>query len=168
MNQHKEVFWFKTLLSMACVLSGLLAGSNVDRYVVQIPGWQHLSLLDWAAYSLHADLGNGLLLYPFEAFGSFLLLFTASAIIVFHKSLFKQIALPVHLATIFAGIGLIFTFFAASIMMSIRTMENNEMLLHKAFDKFHFWGLLRAVTRLCSFIACVWAFTKNDLNVDTL
>ena len=131
-------------------------------------GWRHLSLLDWAACSRHADLGNGFLLYPCEAFGSILLLFTVSAIIVFHKSSFKQVALPVHLATIVAGIGLIFTFFAAFIMISIRTMKNNEMLLHKAFDRFRFWGLLRAIARLCSFIACVWTFTKNDFNAEAL
>jgi hypothetical protein len=123
-----------------------------------------VSILNWAAYSRHADLGNGLFLYPLEAIGSFLLLFTASVIILFHKSLFKQVALPAHLAVVFAAIGLIFTFFAAPLMLSIRTIGNNEILLQKAFDKFQFWGMLRAIAQLLSFLACVWAFTGNFFN----
>ncbi len=161
MNRHKGVLWFKILLFTACVPSGLLVGGNVDRYVVQIPEWQHLYLLDWSAYSRYTDLGNGLLLYLFEAFRSILLLFTASAIILLHKSSFRQVALPVHLARIFTGIGLIFTFFAAPVMMSIRAMRKDEMPLNKAFDKFQFRGSFCAIARLCSFITCACAFYQK-------
>ena len=164
MNRNKIVLWLKVLMTGACIFTGLLAGANVDRYVVQLPSWHSVSILNWATYSRHADLGNGLFLYPLEAIGSFLLLFTALVIILFHKSLFKQVALPAHLAVIFAAIGLIFTFFAAPVMLSIRTIGNNEILLQNAFDKFQFWGLLRAIAQLLSFLACVWAFTRNFFN----
>ena len=69
---------------------------------------------------------------------------------------------------VFAAIGLIFTFFAAPVMMSIRTMGNNEIPLQKAFDQYQCRGLLRAIAQLCSFLACVWVFTKNVFKVKTL
>lgn len=88
--------------------------------------------------------------------------------VVFLQSSFRQVALPAHVATIFAVIGLIFTVCAAPAVMSIRTMENNGILLQKAFDKFRFWGLPRAIAQLCSFIACVWVFAKNVFNAKAL
>lgn len=150
--------WLNLLIITACFLSGLLAGGNVDRYVVQMPAWKQVSILNWAVYSRHADLGNGIFLYPFEAIGSFLMLCISSIIILMHKTRFKNAALPLHLATIFSAIGLLFTFFAAPVMLSLGAMDNNISQLQHAFDKFHFWGLLRAIAQILSFLAIIFAF----------
>jgi hypothetical protein len=168
MKQKKEVYWFNFLTAAACLFTGLLAGADVDRYIVQVPAWRHVSIINWSMYSRYADLRNGLFLYPFEAISSFLMLFSVSAIVVSHKSYFKQVAFPVYLATIFAALGLFFTIFAAPVMLGIRTIANNEIILQKAFDKFHFWGLLRAISQILSFFACIWVFTRNSINVRSL
>lgn len=161
MEKKEEVLWFHILLMLACILTGLMAGGSVDRYLVQVPAWRHLNILSWATFTGYAQFGNGLYLYPFEVLGSFILLFTTSATVLMHKDAFRSIALPVHLATIFTTIGLIFTFFTFPVMLNIQTMGNNEAQLHQAFDKFHFWGLLRAISQLLSFIFCVWVLARN-------
>ncbi len=165
MEQKEKGLRFNLLIAAACVLTGLLAGGSVDRYLVQVPAWRHLSKLSWAAYTQYAEFGNGLYLYPFEILGSFILSFTITAIVLMHRHSFKYIALPVHLATIFATITLIFTFFSFPVMLSIQTMGNDEILVQHAFNKFHFWGLLRSISQLLSFFACVWVFTKKCNNI---
>ena len=160
-KQKKQVVRVNFLITAASLLTGLLAGGNVDRYIVQVPAWKHVNILSWAAYSRYADLGNGIFLYSFEAIGGSLLLISASIIVLIHKKAFKFVAVPLHLATIFAAMGLIFTFSAAPVMLSIPSMQNNEILLRHAFNKFHFWGLLRAIAQLLSFFACVSALVKN-------
>ena len=149
--------WLRILLPIACIISGILAGGNIDRYIVQVPAWHHVSILSWADYSRYADLGNGLFLYPFEAFGSFLPLLIASIIVINKKN---PASFPVLLATFFALLGLVFTIFAAPVMLSIKDMKNDPILLQRAFDTFHFWGTIRAVTQVLSFFACVWAMGK--------
>jgi len=136
---------------------GFLSGGGIDRYIVQFPAWRHLDILSWAQYGRHADLANGLFLYPFEAIGSFLLLPASSIIIVTHPATLKQTALMVHLATLFAAIGLILTLFAAPVMLSLKTIGNDEVILRNAFDKFYFWSLYRLIAQVLSFCFCVLA-----------
>src|SRR5438128_1567986 len=66
-------FW----LFAATLLSGLLAGADLDRALVAMPAWQTAWPEAWAVFSRHADLGNGLLLYPLEAIGGALLVTAA-------------------------------------------------------------------------------------------
>jgi len=51
----------------------------------------------------------------------------------------------VHLTTFFAVTGLILTFFAAPVMLSLKTLGNNEVILRNAFDKFYFWSFYRLI-----------------------
>jgi hypothetical protein len=161
MEKKKEIEWFNLLIIAACLITGLLAGGSVDRYVVQVPAWRHMNILNWAEYTRYAEFGNGLYLYPFEVLGSFILLFTSSAIVLINKQKFSDIALPVFLATGFATLGLIFTFFSFPVMLSIQSMGNDKMLIQNAFDKYHFWGLLRTFAQLLSFIACAAIFFRR-------
>jgi len=46
------------------------------------------------------------------------------------------------------------TFFAAPVMLSLRTMENDATMVQQAFNKFHFFGFIRELPgviflRLC-------------------
>lgn len=166
MEQKEDVLSFNLLITAAILLTGFLAGGSLDRYVVQIPAWGHLSVLTWAEYTRYAEFGNGLYLYPFEVLGSFILLFAATAIVLMNKQRFKYLALPLHLATIFSTISLLFTFFTFPVMLSIQSMGNNEKLIQQAFDKFNFWGLLRAIAQVLSFIACVCTFTRKNIYVN--
>jgi len=147
-------------MTAACIFTGLLAGGDADRYIVQEPAWRHVNILNWLEYSRHADLGNGLIFYPFEAITGFILLLASSAIIVIYKDAFKYPAFIAHMATLLSATGLILTFFAAPIMLSLRTMENNPVLVQDAFDRFHFIGYLRAIVQVLSFCACTWALRK--------
>jgi hypothetical protein len=53
----------------ATLANGLLAGGDVDRWLVGMPAWQSVGVLGWANYSRLADLGNGFVLYPILAIG---------------------------------------------------------------------------------------------------
>src|SRR4051812_1808820 len=106
------------LLSAASIFLGFLAGENIERLIVGFPSWQHIGILVWAEYSRHADLGNGIFVYPIEAIGSFLLLIAASIIVVQNKPIDKSLSIPVHFASFFAALGLVFTFFAGPFMLS--------------------------------------------------
>src|SRR5438105_5051199 len=66
-------FW----LFAATLLSGLLAGADLDRALVAMPAWQTAGPEAWAVFSRNADLGNGLVLYPLEAIGGALLILVA-------------------------------------------------------------------------------------------
>ena len=55
-------------LEMAATLCGaFLAGGGLDRVAVAMPAWRIVGANGWAAFSRHADLGNGLVLYPTAA-----------------------------------------------------------------------------------------------------
>jgi hypothetical protein len=159
-NYEKAGGCLKCLVASACIFTGLLAGENLDRYIIQVPAWHHLNILNWLEYTRRADLGNGLLFYPLEAITGFILLLTSSVIVVIDRNVFKHAAFPVYTATLLAAIGLILTFFAAPILLSLRTMGNNPVLAQEAFDRFHFFGLFRAIAQVLSFFVCVWALGK--------
>lgn len=127
----------------------------MDRYVVNVPAWRHLDIHAWAEFSKHADLGNGLFLYPVEAIGSFIFL----GIAIF-KNRFKDISLSLRSATLLSLIGLIFTFFAAPVMLGLKTIGDDQAVLQDAFDKFHYRGLFRAIAQTLSFFAAVIALMK--------
>ena len=52
------------LVLVAAVPHLVLAGSGVDRLVVQIPAWYRIGPVAFAHYARVADLGNGRFLYP--------------------------------------------------------------------------------------------------------
>jgi hypothetical protein len=58
------------LLIAATFMGGLLAGGNVDRAFVAMPALEQMGAIAWEQFSRHADLSNGLVLYPLEAFGA--------------------------------------------------------------------------------------------------
>lgn len=157
---NKTATCLRTLISIACIVSGLLAGGNIYRYVIEVPSWRHLNVIDWAEYSLHADLGNGIYLFSGEAIGSAIFLIAASVIVLLRKPAFATVTLAVHTSTVFALVGLVFTLFAAPVMLRLQSAGNDVKFLQQTFESFHFWGRLRAVAQVLSFVSCVWAQGK--------
>jgi hypothetical protein len=147
----------RIFIVISTVLCGLMAGSDTDRYIVQVPAWRHLGAGAWADYSRYADLGNGLFLYPVLAIGSAVFLIAAAVSIKLDKKAKNKKRMPVYLALIFALTGLFFTVFAAPIMLSLPGTAGNPSSLGLAFEHFHFWGLLRAAVQFLAFGASVWA-----------
>ena len=145
----------------ATVLSGLLAGIDLNRVAVEMHAWEQVGATEWAVYSQHADLANGLFLYPFEAIGAALL--TMGAIGCFHVSrvdhhrtlrfLYAALALSI--------VGLLLTMKAAPIMLGIRDVSD-PAALQRAFERFFFWGNLRSVCQIAAFVSVVCGLACAD------
>lgn len=159
-DNKKTLSHLQTIIMLACLISGIQAGGNIYRYLIEVPAWRELNIVNWGEYSRNADLRNGIILFPAQAILSFILLIIASIIIIKNKKLFNNLAFWFHTASIFSFLGLILTFFAAPIMLSVETMDNDPQLLKQTFDHFHFWGLLRAIAQVSSFLACVIGLTR--------
>jgi hypothetical protein len=153
-----KVITLRILLIIACIFGGLLAGGNLYRYMIEVPAWRHLDITEWSTYSKYADLGNGLFLFPVEALGSTLALGIASAICLKNRNL-KPVS-SLHVSTAFAITGIVFTFFAAPIMLHVPKIEGNTLLLQQTFSRFHFWGTLRGIAQILSFLFCVFALSN--------
>jgi hypothetical protein len=143
------------LLVAAAMLSGLLAGGNVDRAIVAMPAWEQVGAPAWAEFSRHADLANGLLLYPFEAIGGFLLILAATVGLHFDRAATGQESLPFYGAVVLSAGGLLSTLKAAPIMLSIERLSD-PAALQGALDGFRFWGDIRGVFQVLAFLVTVW------------
>jgi hypothetical protein len=145
----------------AGILSGLLAGETFDRLVIGLPAWKYVDISSWATYSRHADLGNGIFIYPFEAIGSCALLTTASVILFRIRRRFpvKIPTLQIYLAAFFSLLGLSLTFAAGPYMLSIRHISDPSGLQH-AFDRFYYWSAFRGIAHILSFVFCIWGSIK--------
>ena len=106
------------LALIACVLSGSLAGINIDGFVVRFPAWRQLGAEAWAAYSREADLGNGIFLYPILAIDHALLVVGITIDLHYRGPAAALPAAYVTVALAFAG--LLLTARAAPIMLSLK------------------------------------------------
>ena len=68
------------LLAIATVLTGLLAGISLDKWVVQLPARHQIGIRPFAAFSRANDLGNGLVLYPVLGVGAAMVTIAAALI----------------------------------------------------------------------------------------
>jgi hypothetical protein len=147
----------RLLLAAATLVSGILAGGVVDRVVVGGPAWHELGAEAWAAYSRHADLGNGLVAYPMEAIGGTLLIIAAAMSNYFDRSVNSAVTTPLYCAAVFSLLGLALTAKAAPIMLGLSVPQSGSATKH-AFDEFFLWGLyLRGTTIVLTFIAVTWS-----------
>jgi hypothetical protein len=147
------------LLIAAAVMGGLLAGADLDREVVAMPAWQRIGAEAWATFSRHADLGNGLVLYPVVAIGSFLLTLAATVSLHLDRAASGRIAFTLYGASLLAAAGLLCTLKAAPIMLGIAQLDD-PAALRQAFEGFRHWGSVRAVYQVLAFLAAVWALAE--------
>lgn len=143
-------------LVAATVLSGLLAGGNLDRAAVAMPAWDQVGAPAWAEFSRHADQGNGLVLYPLEAIGAFLLIALTAVSFHLDRAAKAPGLLPLCGALVFAAAGLLCTLKAAPIMLSVDHLSDPASL-RQAFDGFRFRGDIRGAVQVLAFLATVWA-----------
>jgi hypothetical protein len=143
------------LLVAATFIGGLLAGGNVDRAFVAMPAWEHVGAIAWGQFSRHADLGNSLVLYPLEAFGSTLLTLAAASSFYFDRVTRRDAAAPLYIAALLCIAGLIFTIKAAPLMLGIREV-NEPGALQSAFEGFRLWGNVRGACQVLAFAAQLW------------
>ena len=142
----------------ATFMGGLLAGGNVDRAFVAMRAWEHVGAVAWGQFSRHADLGNGLVLYPLEAFGATLLTLAAAISFHFDRVASRNAAVPLYSAALLCIVGLILTIKAAPFMLGIREV-NEPAALQTAFEGFRYWGNIRGACQVLAFAAQLWALS---------
>ena len=147
------------LLVAAAALSGLLAGGNFVRMFIEMPAWRATSALAWANFSRHADLGHGLVIYPLLAIGAALLTWVAT-IGLWKAPSTSGAVFPMGAASLLLMAGLIFTFFAAPQMLSLRELGNDAPSIQRAFDAFDYYGNLRGGAQILGFFAELWALAR--------
>jgi|SRR5450631_1472325 len=149
----------RKLLAAATLASGLLAGMSVDRTVVTMPAWSQIGALGWAAFSRHADLGNGLFLYPAEAILAALLVCGSAASLTIESNGWARMASQLYCAVALTLGALLITVKAAPLMLGIQYL-NDPVSLQRAFEGFYFWGNLRAACHVLAFIVELGALSK--------
>jgi len=122
-----------------------------------MPAWRKVGARAWAAYSRHADLENGLFLYPIEAIGGALFTFGAAVSFQFDRAAPASAALPIYLSVVLVVGGLLATIKAAPIMMSVRRISDDTSALQKALDGFRQWGNVRGGFQILAFLTNIWA-----------
>src|SRR5215831_10464805 len=110
----------RELLVAAAGMSGLLAGANADRYIVQVPAWRRLDVLTWAEHSRYADLGNGRFWYPVLATGATGLSVAVAIAVRQGVLVARGLAFPVYLAALLSLLGLGMTLLAAPNLLRLR------------------------------------------------
>ena len=145
----------RALLVSATVLIGLLAGVDVDRAIVAMPAWERVGAAAWAEFSRRADLGNGLVLYPLEAVGAFVLMLLTIVSLRVDRAAKAHVMLPLCGALGLAAAGLLCTLKAAPIMLSVGH-HSDPTSLQQAFDGFRFWGDIRGAAQVLAFFVALW------------
>ncbi len=145
------------LVLATLVVLGLF-GSLVDRVFVATPAWEHLGVLSWAAYSRHADLGNGLILYPIIGILPTVLAIAAAITHRLDRAAPRSTGPPIYLAAL-SMIGVMAaTVKAAPIMLNVANLGNDHTTLQEAFDQFTLWGVqVRGGFFATAFLATAWA-----------
>jgi hypothetical protein len=147
------------LLAAAVLMSGILAGTVVDRALIAGPAWHAIGAEAWAQFSREADLGLGLIAYPLEAIGTTALLIGALVSSRFDHESQGRATAPLLSAVALSLLGLAFSAKAAPIMLSLGTAQSPAAVQH-AFDDFFLWGLyLRGAVDVLTFVAAVWALS---------
>ncbi len=163
-NQRDQQYLVTTrtrYLLLSCILLAAafngLSGSGIDRTLIEMPAWQHVGALAWAAFSRWADLGtNGLILYPLEKIGG--TVFSVGAAIIFfanRRRLPRDGAFPIYGAALFALGAMLATTQAAPLMMSTPHLSDPVSLQH-ALDGFAFWEGVRAGVQALTFCGNLW------------
>jgi len=149
--------WALFLIVAAAVMDGILAGGGVDRALIALPAWRIVGPMGWAAFSQHADLGNGRLWYPLWALGGMICSVGAAIILYRDSRATSATRAPVYAAAVFMVGGLLITLKAAPIMMSINRLGNDPVALQHAFDGFAFWSYIRLGSQFLGWLANLWS-----------
>jgi len=145
-------------LLVGSIVIGAFGAPIVDRALVATPAWRELGPQAWAAYSRHADLGNGLIVYPIYGIGLAVLAVAAAISCRFDCEAPRRAGKPIYLAALCAVGVIATTFMAAPIMLGVPDLENDGAALQDAFDRFTFWGVyFRGALGALALLASIWA-----------
>jgi hypothetical protein len=147
------------MLIIAAIMVVGLFGSFLDRALVATPAWRDLGVQAWADYSRHADLQNGLLVYPISAILCWALVFAAALAYRLDRSAPQQAGVPIYLAALGALGAIVTTIVAAPVMMHVGQLsDTNTTALRDAFETFTLWGVyVRGACFAAIFVCLGWA-----------
>jgi len=142
----------------AVVLGGLLAGMAADKAVVQLPAWRQLEPATWRRFTLEADLGRGLVLYPAQGIAALLCSVVAAITFRFDRGAPGGAALPIYLAAALAIAGLLVTVRAvAPELLTLRQTGQDPTAVRTALDGVTGWWSIKAALHVATFGANVWS-----------
>jgi hypothetical protein len=144
------------LILAATVVTGLLAGASLDKSIVQLPARRRMGIVEFAAFSRAADLGNGLIVYPILGLGAAVFTISAALAAFLQKTPLAH-SWPLYISALLAVFHSVTTSRAAPNMLSLRQPINDEATLTEMLNRFAKWHNLRAALQLLNFMALVWA-----------
>jgi hypothetical protein len=145
-------------LLLAATLVGGLFGWPLDRALVATPAWRELGVDAWAAYSRHADLGPGDVVYPIAAGLLWLLVLAAAVTYRLDRSAPRRAGLPIYLAALSTLGAIATTAVAAPTIQSVEHIGDDPAALDRAFETFTLWGVyVRGAFFALTFVFTVWA-----------
>lgn len=145
----------------AAIADGLLAGGNIDRLLVATPAWTHVGLDAWADFTRHADLGNGIVVYPAMALGGTAFVALSAVVFAVTGRSPRQAAVPVFLAALLMLAALPFSLMATPFITSLHHIKDgNSLELAHAFAGAHYWGRWQSILHVAAFCAELWAIAS--------
>jgi hypothetical protein len=145
-------------LIVGTVIIGAFGGAVLDRAIVATPAWNRLGAAAWADYSRHADLGNGVIVYPIYGIGLAVLAFAAAVSHRIDRDASRAAGLPIYLTALFVVGVIATTLKAAPIMLGVDDLGADPVAEKDAFDQFTFWGVqVRGAFGVLAFLSSVWA-----------
>ena len=143
------------LVLLAVVPHLILAGSGVDRLVVQIPAWYRIGPVAFARYARVADMGNGYVLYPLLGISGPIFTWAALAVAVAAKE-GAHIWLPLAVAAGLCVLHSLTTARAAPTMMKVGRAEDRPELIAPLLDRFARWSGPRTVLQVLTAATLLW------------
>jgi len=146
------------LIFLSFLLSSALAGTILNRMVVEFPARQKIGYVAYANYTRAADLGNGLWFYPFLAIGSLLLELAALAFWLF-DALPPRLVTPIGAAVLFSAGVMVITAVAAPLMLRVGKTDVAQEVT-SLLDRFVRVNYIRTVFIWLQWFALLWATNR--------
>jgi hypothetical protein len=141
------------LLVVATVLGGILAGATADRLFVGYAAWRAVGVRAWAAYSRHADLGNGRFFYPPLAILGTIAAIGAWIAAQGDAAIPRSVVIVLAAAALLELVGLLLTRLAGPNMLRARGLSDDDTpALEHSFREFYRWSTYRGIAHLAGFV----------------
>jgi len=151
-----------SLIALAVLLGGLLAGATIERFFVQLPAWRTAGVVAWARFSRRADLGRGKFVYPALALGQVLTTGTAAMLLArAENAVSAELLASAWFAAACAIVGLALTALAGPNMLRVARSHDSPAALQPLFDGFMRWSKWRGTFQVLSFVASVYALASS-------
>ncbi len=145
-----------TLIILATLLNGLLAGASLDTSLVKLPARRRIGNRAYATFARGNDLGNGKIVYPVWAISAALLVLAAT-VVAYVAQQPLALLLPLAIASFTSILHFIGTSRAAPVMLGLANAPDEESDLKHRFDQFERWHTFRMVFQVLTFAVLLWA-----------